>query len=785
MNLPAAKFSRILQISLSSACGAVFFLQSVFGAEILSQRLMATITTPNTSAPLENFSAESDPILLPEVETFPVRAIAQPRKKMNLSAWSIIPGTDGNANERTTITNFQGKVLGGKIELSWQPRQLFQENFAKDRIATAGLSCEALKTHCLPTGSETLGAASQTCSEGNIPTNFDCTLPKKYTVFHEILKPDVLPLHTAQSRFALDLPAAISPTALAQQINNTKLLVPECQSGAGCEYEGYPVGWRTALKPMAAEKMPLLRPDGSSIAYETLSVDEANGFIPSLGANAPGNPWARDIIVSGTYSPNVTQNSYSGIYVFSYFNFLRAFNPDVNGDPANPQPYSAQSFFPLKDMAVLVDDFDQYEIYALEDKDYHVAEGVTRENGTLVKVLRDPSLTKTEINIVSSDLDPNTSYHFAIFEVRESGGVKLPKTLTEKIVAKSVNAADCEGGPLSPATCTAVVGHLISTNTELKLSAGTIAPEQAPAKIEWHLAEREGKYSSDPIQSDANGEMRCGVNQDEVCTFPITFLNRLASDHFFAATYGADSTELQTDGNGSFSIRANRIFSDAALTKTLSEKTAHLQNSENLSGTVLNSWTEEIIPGAKIELRGKSTKTQEDVTILQKTSQDGFFSFTLPSGIYTLAAQSIRDTSDTFIFPTAGVSPAGDVNAGTTTCGAIGVFTDLYCRPNIQIALSEGAKMRNVALTPTVRGELQGTSESVKVVIAKNGVQIASTWSLPNGKFSFFLAPGNYTVSEIRNANNKVLKMPNLPVQITPGSPMTPIDLTISLGTDA
>ncbi len=756
--------------------GGVAFSGSIFGAEVRKKPLLVTITSPAPSDRIGG-SVERDSVLLPE-ETFPIKGIAAANKSVSLYGWTIIPGTDGNTNPEEVISNFSGETTGtDAIRLSWTVRNRFHQEYADGVFSETDRTCQSLKSHCLPSDGELLGEESLQCEEGNVPVDLDCNIPKKYTVYHDIVHPIEAQLGKDRGRMDILFQNPLSEEALTETKNNTQHFAPECAQRSGCQFDYYPVGWRYAHGPFALPSenttSPLLSTDLSAMSFHELRVDEANGYIPSI--DGEGKTWEEDIVISAQYAPNISADSYSGAYVFSYWNYVRAYNllEDFS-------EYTAFTFFPIKDQTILVDGFDQYEIYAIPESEYISAEGVTRENGALVSVVRDPSLSEVVINFSENNLDPSQGYYFAIFEVRDNATVKLPSFITSEVSTKFVSGLSCLGDPEDPVSCPALIGHVLSTNTEIlvNLGSGDISSVPSPPKVQKEVFEQSGSYLFDPIVSDRNGELRCGINGYDHCVLPTSRINQFAPQHFLAGTYISDDSSLRSDTDKTFTVQANRspgIFFDPYI---VSEKVATVRKSQSLYGVVFDSWTHEILKNVLVEVQGNEKSTGEERTFSQKTSEDGLFSFNTSDGSYELSVNALQERDDLFLFPSLKYTLSGD------TCGSEIPFTDLYCQKNLKVMIENKTIHRDIPLDPTVEGIVSNISDPVRIVLTKNGIRVAVATTVPNGRFSFFVPPGTYEVVSIEALDGKVLGevQKSITISATPnGSVAAPVSVALSL----
>ena len=736
---------------------------SAFGAQTQARNLFVTITTP---APTDPFAmgSDTDIILYPETETLPVRAVAQPNKLINLYSWSIIPGTDQNTKTNEVMSDFNAEVVPNGVRLTWNPRTIFRQDYADNELTTAEGSCTVLQlTGVVPSG--------VTCRED--PADM------KYSVYDDIVKPE-------GGKALLNFDPPENEQTLAEVFNSPAFTDPQCDDNGcgGCEYEYHPTGWThtggviPVTLPNGTEgPIPLLNEDLSVLDYSFFAVDEVNGFVHSI--DGPGNPWETRLILPNIYAPNITLNRYSGAYVFSYHNYVRAYNENVTctSDPDDIISYEAHEFHPIRDRLFLFDGFEQYEIYAVAKDEYETQKGVTRENGQLAAVVRDPSVGEIEIEYAASGLDPSQSYIFTIFEVRDSEQVNLPSSLTDTLTAKS---APCSGDPDDTVTvCNAVQGHLISTRDEIEvdISNNAVTPIPSPQKLQWQIFEQEGGYTTDALVSDRNGELKCGVNRDQECLIEKSVMNRFADYHFIFGTYLSDNTILGSDTGTTFSIRSNRAVGSSFSPYNISGKTAAVRPSENLYGVVFNAWTHEVLGNVTLEMNGTSAKRQEPVRSVQLLDSDGLFTFPVEPGEYSLSILNIDGVGNTFLFP----HPDS-----TTSCTNGGIFSDLYCDSAEVITVGSDISHRDISVLPTVQGEISGTTDPVRIVLkqAGSGAEIATTWSLPNGNFSFLVAPGNYVISEVVHQNGTVIASPDASISIpsdATGRPISPANISLVL----
>lgn len=429
---------------------------------------------------------------------------------------------------------------------------------------------------------------------------------------------------------------------------------------------------------------------------------------PELSRDPLPDPWEIHMIQPGRFRPNVKNEEYFGSYLFQYANYLECFAGNGGW---------AYGFMPIKEKFVLVDGFDQYEIYGVPSNEYAVQEGVTRENGELLAVITDPSATEVELPISNAD-----GWHFSIFEVRESSNVRLPRKITDPIIAKEIS-----GFP-------AVSGHLVSSATEVGIDdSGSTFSIPSPQKMQWEFFEENGGYSLPVIRADKDGEIRItGIQKDQV--------NRYSGGHFLSGVYYSSDTrfsEDSTSSNLSTGRSAARFFSGFFSAKPLS----YFFPKENLYGTVFDEWTTQIIPNADVQLFGEKdfvNKGTRSVYSVAKSNNDGFYSFLFESGTYRLRVRLVGGHTDTFSSP--------------ATCGAVPPYENTFCTSSSDFVILENSEtLKNIPLLPNLRGKISNPNgRSFRILLSDNsGNFISESLSAPNGKFSFFVPAGNYQISHI------------------------------------
>ncbi|MBI5414738.1 hypothetical protein HZA38_04455 [Candidatus Peregrinibacteria bacterium] len=867
-------------LAIFAVCGGIFLASPAYSVEIEEKLQYVHVSLPNPSSPI-TINPFVDPKIWPDKETFEIHGTAEQGKFINLYAWALVPGTDGNTNSDEVITNFDGKIIDpNKVELSWRPRTLFTQEYADEQFSHVGTTCEMLKTRCIPKDGEELGRIPTStdpddlingpCPDGNVPSAQNCELSKKFTVYHEIVKPHLAVQGDERAKIDLTLPGNTwtdrggNIQTLSYEIdNNTLLLHPQCSrrietdtipichipealGEAGepetlvvkdpslglaadednlfavhdlhlgdlmvshancsndpsnpspcdcptdqshCQPEYTPGGWLYERGPLPQKNpdetpgpKPLLTTDLREIEYHKLFVDNPDAYKPYIDP-VPEMPleklWEDKIISPGKYFPNITQNSYSSMYVFTYSNYARAKKKFVD-----TTTYFAYAFYPIKDKTVLVDAFDQYELRALEESKYLAQEGVTRENSILLKVIKDPSLEKDEIKYdeYPGKLDPTKGYYFSIFELREGGQIKLPKFITNPIDTEAPVSQDhcfvdavTEWRGTKP--CPSILGHMITATNEVyvppltqdSVSGKAVRQIPSPEKVEWEIYERKGEYTNDPIVSDVNGTLKTGVNGDEIIAIPKMQMNRFAVHHFITGTYPSDDTRQTSNKSSTFFLGSQGVQKTFFNINTLVSSAVSFTQAVDPYGVVFDFHTKQIVPNVHVALNGNLIRFEEKFSSVQKTSDDGLFSFLVEPGIYFLDVLEVNGRTNNFVYPSTSYPPISDddiKNKKNLNCGTDSIFSDIYCQKNLPIEVGKEIQHRDIPIEAPLRGNVIGGEKSMKVVLSEGGKEIDSAWTVPNGNFSFYVSPGKYVITKILDQFGKNLLSEEVEVEV-------------------
>jgi hypothetical protein len=480
------------------------------------------------------------------------------------------------------------------------------------------------------------------------------------------------------------------------------------------------------IKEQIVGTRPILTTNLSDISYHYFC--PPNTITPTGCANF----WENHVIVNGDYLPNIKAEDYSGVYFFQYANYSKAVGPE----------HWAEGFMPIREKIVLVDGFDQYEIYALPQSEYIASEGVTRENGNLVAIVKDPSAETVEINNLDFCLaDPRQICYFAIFEVRESGEtaesafVRLPEKITKPVTDKQIAGQN------------AVWGHLISSSEELMIdfsaAENAVSKRQSPQKREWQIFEQEGEYTSLPVKTNADGEIKLGVNANRPIEIAKRRINSFAPQQFLAAIYYSTDTRLSPNDEKDFFISSNRTSADFFNLNLLTARAERVGNKSGLYGVVFDAWTGEILPENLLEISGQKslTETAEAYRTLQATATDGLFNFNPGRGSYQIDVQKVHNRFDTYVYPS-------NLLSGEDTFAP---FKNLYF--NSELTLDQSVKHLDIPVDPAVNGVLTNTEGEIYELLVRreNRRETAGRkYALPvndnQSRFSFFLPPGRYEI---------------------------------------
>jgi len=461
---------------------------------------------------------------------------------------------------------------------------------------------------------------------------------------------------------------------------------------------------------------------------------------PELSLSPLPGAWENHMIQPGSFRPNVKNEGYFGSYLFQYANYLECFAGDGGW---------AYGFMPIKEKFVLVDGFDQYEIYGVPPEDYAAQEGVTRENGELLAILTDPSATEVEI-----PLSDGNGWHFAVFEVRESSNLNLPKKITDPIVAKEVS-----GFP-------AVAGHLISSATEVGFdTSGAALSIPSPQKMQWEFFEENGGYSLPVLRADKDGEIRIsGVQKDR--------LNRYSGAHLLSGVYYSSDTKF-SEGLTTTAIDTGRSAAGFFPGHFSAKPLSYFFSKENLFGTVFDQWTTQVVPTAEVRLSGERKFVaggSTSVFSIAESDADGFYSFLFEPGKYKLQVRLVGGRTDTFSLPTA--------------CSDTPPYEKAFCEGSLDFVISENSEtLQNLPILPNLRGKISNSGgRSFRIFLTDtSGNYISDTLSTPEGKFSFFVPAGTYHISHILDVLEKKVNFSGGDVVSSPISVGSEFSLSLSL----
>lgn len=415
--------------------------------------------------------------------------------------------------------------------------------------------------------------------------------------------------------------------------------------------------------------------------------------------------------------------------------------------PSCPAPPPPRGLHKLEELYVLVDDFEKYEIWynieGDEQKPYLPYIGVVRDPSVSTQIElpddeernRDPreeeegarnALTQSASidlsQLTKSDgtaFDPSTdTVHFALFEVRRID------------ISNREDPPNNQDDPLDTETPENDEGYLLTHGEEVILGPDGVSTEPAPQKIEFELHNAE-------VVANEHGEFLVG-------DFSFLRLNPYAFVHSLFATYTSTDTPFR-DSMQSFYIGGTTNPS-----YVISQYGGQVQASNLFRvqsqpyGTVFDSYTGEPIAQATLSLEGFST-TAESHTIEQtstaQTGLDGFFSFRAFPGTYALRVEKILGGyTEIFRFP------SQHCDRDMTP------YNNLHCDAGEDLLLSdEKILQKDIPIDPPIYGVFDNWvyGDVAYITLQRDGQDFVQAWVTPEGKFSFFVPAGEYTIDRL------------------------------------
>lgn len=422
---------------------------------------------------------------------------------------------------------------------------------------------------------------------------------------------------------------------------------------------------------------------------------------------------------------------------------------------------NSYSNYPVRDYLILADGFQQYELYALPAAQYAANEGVTRENGTLVSVIKDPAQNTVRVDLAALPAQlANQELYFALFEVREGPSTnrgfqtsRVPRAVTQRYTNQNVNGMNGQ------------LGHLLTTTREVRYDGRNAATGlDAPAKVEWEIMAEEGNYQELgllPITADQDEHfvVQGTTPEDEQGGkrgIDAYVLNRFADSHFILATYRSSDTVFQSDAAGSLLLRAGpEAFSILTAGQTLGQVGLITAQTFNVYGLVYDLWTKNPLPGVRLKIQqADQTRLYEEY---HTSNGEGLFTFLPPAGTYTITPLDFN-AGQVFLYPPTGSQPG-------CTSGIDSPYRDIYCQQQPFQLKNNTQFHRDIPLQPTVQGLLPNASRDPahtwRVSLASTGGILTQQAEVtPEGKFSFFVPTGTYTIQQVTeyNAERKLVR---------------------------
>ena len=420
--------------------------------------------------------------------------------------------------------------------------------------------------------------------------------------------------------------------------------------------------------------------------------------------------------------------------------------------PCTPPP-PARGLNLIHRAPALVDDFEKYEIwYNIEgDSDFPFLPsiGVVRDPSVSQKIPlddaevlnRDPSnfeigmreaKTKdTPTKIISvplldiADFDPTTdTAHFALFEVRRiEFSDKAPPPNNERDTVDTESIENDEG-------------YLITAREEAILAPSGASNSPSPQKVEFEL--RSARH-----RADKNGQFL-------IHNFSLLHLNPMSGTHAVVGTHQSTDTRFENvEERKSVFIGSDRVSSGFRTSDAFILPAHTFSLEADPLGTIFDAWTKIPINNAALDLSGMAVREGGQTSrfsATEKTGSDGFFRFFAPIGRYNLAVRSIGEKMTNF------TSPPADCETADYT-----PYSDIFCGSEELKLDSAASTHRDIPIAPT----LFGTADAGKLILLqKDGEIIDEFVTTPEGRFSFFISPGEYELSNGTDIQN--VSAPNI-----------------------
>ncbi len=409
-----------------------------------------------------------------------------------------------------------------------------------------------------------------------------------------------------------------------------------------------------------------------------------------------------------TSKPSISPGSIKGIYKYKLFFKKEPILSETEQGQLPCQPPSCADFAPKTtveplnfDQEVLLDDFEHYEIWYNIEKDselpYLYNIGVQRDENISRKIdinINDPHNNKITLsfqdffwideNGTKKPFSSTENLHISLFEIQR---IDTEKKLIDEN-GYIIGSKNPQGG-----------NEIFIKNQEV------IYPGFSQIKIEKEIKET-------IVISDKNGEFTLpAIN--------ILKLNPLSYIHSIVAVYENKINQKSSTG---FYLISNKKAEENNINPLIYTKGSFYRSESEPFGTIFNAWTLMPIKKAVINCIGKSN-SNEEIIYQQSTNQDGFYSFSVPQGIYILEPEIT----------------GGILNKPTET----GPYTHLYQSEQLKIRGDNVHK--DIAIMPSIFGYAEVNS----TITLKNTEEkvIKTTKANQQGKFYFFVENGDYLVN--------------------------------------